>query len=566
MNSFVRRCLLSAALCALVAAPASAQDTSSRQEVRPAVASNWGDTGLWFVPTAEVLRPGGWAFAAYRTELDFRQGSTDVAYYPGALAIGAGPRTEIFGAVRAVTSIDRDARPLFAPVTTPTGGIVNEYPFVREQWTGNNFGDTYVGTKINLLSEHRRQPFAMAVRGTVKLPTAGEDNVGTGQFDYFGDAVFSKEANRAVEFAGFAGYAFRGDPAGVSLSDGFRWGFGAAFGARSVLRFTTELHGEIPVNETVLVSPGAIVGTDGSVSPILTDLDSRVNLAAGVTWQHPSGMLLGVGMNYRLGIEGQSAVGLQLRLGFHSGVRIFTPPPPEPPAPRRVEATPEPAPAAPIAKVPEPEAPASRPLPAPPANRLPTVRAECEPCRVEVGQMVTVRATGQDPDGDALRARWTAPTGAITDPQATLTQWRAQTAPGKVVLRVTADDGRGGTASDTVTIEVVPLRVLADVQFGLDSSTLRPDALKTLTAALKALNDLPSMRLQIEGYASPEGSPEYNKALSERRARAVRDYLTSRGIAASRLTIAAYGEERLKYDDSQEASRALNRRAALIIE
>jgi outer membrane protein OmpA-like peptidoglycan-associated protein len=565
MNSFVCRSFLPAVLCALVAVQVSAQDTTSREEVRPAVTSFWGDTGLWFVPTAEVLRPGGWAFGAYRTELDFRQGSTDVAYYPGTLAIGAGPRTEIFGAVRAVTSIDRDARPLFAPVTTPTGGIVNEYPFVREQWTGNNFGDAYVGTKINILSEHRRQPFAMAVRGTVKLPTAGEDNVGTGQFDYFGDAVFSKEVNDSVEFAGFSGYAFRGDPGGVSLSDGFRWGFGAAFGTRARLRFTTELHGEIPVNETVLVSPGAIVGTDGSVSPILTNLDSRVNAAAGVTWQHPSGMLLGIGMNYRLGIEGESAVGLQLRLGFHSGVRIFTPPPPVPPAPRLVEATPAPAPA-PVEKVPEPEAPVSRPLPAPPANRVPTVRAECEPCRVEVGQMVTVRATGQDPDGDALRARWTAPTGALTDPQATMTQWRAQTAPGKVVLRVTADDGRGGTASDSVTIEVVPLRVLADVQFALDSSTLRPDALRTLTAALKALNDLPSMRLQIEGYASPEGSAEYNKALSERRAIAVRNYLTSRGIAASRLTITAYGEERLRYDDSQEATRALNRRAALIIE
>ena len=180
--------------------------------------------------------------------------------------------------------------------------------------------------------------------------------------------------------------------------------------------------------------------------------------------------------------------------------------------------------------------------------------------------MLTLRATGQDPDGDALRARWTAPTGAITDPQATLTQWRAQTAPGKVVVRVTAEDGRGGTASDSVTIEVIPLRVLADVQFNLDSATLRPDALKTLTAALKALNDSPTMRLQIEGYASPEGSPQYNQALSARRAQAVRDYLTSRGIAASRLSIAAYGEERLKYDDSQEATRALNRRAALIIE
>ena len=129
--------------------------------------------------------------------------------------------------------------------------------------------------------------------------------------------------------------------------------------------------------------------------------------------------------------------------------------------------------------------------------------------------------------------------------------------------------GRGrsrGTASDTVTIEVVPLRVLADVQFGLDSSELRPDALRTLTTALKALNDTPAMRLQIEGYASPEGSPAYNRALGERRARAVRDYLTKRGIAPARLTITSYGEERLKYDSSQDATQALNRRAALIIE
>jgi outer membrane protein OmpA-like peptidoglycan-associated protein len=565
--SFVPRALVSALLCVLVTVQASAQDTSGRQEVRPAITSFWGDTGLWFVPTAEVLKPGGWAFGAYRTELDFKQGSTDVAYYPGTLAVGAGNRAEIFGAVRAVTSIDRDTRPLFAPANTPIGGVVNEYPFVREQWTGNNFGDIYVGTKVNLLSEHRRHPFAMAVRGTVKLPTAGEDNVGTGQFDYFGDAVFSKEINQGVELAGFGGYAFRGDPTGVSLSDGFRWGFGAAFGARSSLRFTTELHGEMPVNETVLVSRGTIVGTDGSISPILTELDSRVNVAAGVTWQHPNGMLLGIGMNYRLGIEGQSAVGLQLRLGFHSGVRIFSPPP-VPPAPRRVEAAPAPVPEpAPVAAVPEPEAPVSRPLPVPPPpNRPPTVRAQCDPCQVEVGRSVTLRATSQDPDGDNVRSFWTIPLGAISDAQAATTQWRAETSPGKVVLTLTAEDGRGGKATDTVTIDVVALRVLADVQFGLDSSVLRPDALRTLTVALKALNDSPSMRLQIEGYASPEGSATHNKALSERRALAVRNYLTSRGIAASRLTVASYGEERLKYDTSQEATRALNRRAALIVE
>jgi peptidoglycan-associated lipoprotein len=194
------------------------------------------------------------------------------------------------------------------------------------------------------------------------------------------------------------------------------------------------------------------------------------------------------------------------------------------------------------------------------------VRAQCDPCRVEVGQTVTLRATTQDPDGDNVRAFWTIPLGSITDSRATTTQWRAETSPGKVVLTVTADDGRGGTASDTVTIDVAALRVLADVQFALDSSELRPDALRTLTVALKTLNDSPSISLHIEGYASPEGSPEYNKALGERRARAVRDYLTQRGIAASRLTITSYGEERLKYDSSQEATRALNRRAALIID
>jgi outer membrane protein OmpA-like peptidoglycan-associated protein len=540
----------------MIGGPAFAQDTSSTQEVRPAITSFWGDTGLWFVPTAEVLKKRGWSFGAYRTELDFKEGSTDAVFYPATFAIGAGDRTELFGALRAVTAIDRDTRPIFAPASASQAGVVNEYPRVREGWTGSDIGDLYAGAKINLLSEHRRQPMAMAFRGTVKLPTAGSE-VGTGQFDYFADLVASKEVNRRIELAGFGGYAFRGDPGGIHVSDGVRWGVGAAFGARSSLRFTTELHGEVPSND-VVIAPGALIALDGSISPAVTEVESPVNAAAGVTWQHPSGVLLGVGLNYRFGIEGRSGVGLQLRIGFHSGVRIFVAPAPLPAAPApRVEA-PAPAPA-PVVEAP-------KPAPVPPPNRPPTVRAECDPCRVEVGQTVTVRATSQDPDGDAVNARWSVSAGTIADSRAATTQWRAQTAPGKVVLTVTAEDGRGGTASAAVTIEVAPLRVLADVQFDLDKSVLRPDAIGVLTTALKQLNDVPTITLHIEGYTSPEGSTEYNKALGERRAMAVRDYLTSRGIAASRLTVTSYGEERLKYDTSQEATRALNRRAALIID
>ena len=539
----------------LVGGQAWAQDTS-KDDVRPAITSYWGDTGLWFIPTAEVIKSRGWAFGVYRTEVDFKQGASDATFYPATFAVGVGSRTELFGAFRAVTQIDRDTRPLFAPATTSESGLVNDYPLVRTNWTGSEFGDAYVGAKFNVMSAQRQQPLALAFRGTVKLPTAGEDTVGTGQFDYVADLVLSKEISSRVELAGFGGYILRGDPTGVSLSDGMRWGVGAGFGARSSIRFTSELHGEIPADDVVLTAR-SLVGDDGSVSPIITDVESPVNAALGVTWQHPNGMLLGIGTSYRFGIEDRSGWGLQLRLGFHPGVRIFRAPPPVPPAPApRVEATPPPPP--PVVAAPKP--------PPPPANRPPTVRAQCDPCLVEVGQSLTLRATSQDPDGDTVNARWTVPAGTIADTRATMTQWRAQTTPGKVVLTVTAEDGRGGTASDSVTVEVAALRVLADVLFDLDKSVLRPEAMKTLTTALKTLNDAPTLSLHIEGYASPEGTAEYNKALSEKRALAVRDYLTSHGIAASRLTITSYGEERLKYDSSQEATRALNRRAALIVD
>jgi outer membrane protein OmpA-like peptidoglycan-associated protein len=179
--------------------------------------------------------------------------------------------------------------------------------------------------------------------------------------------------------------------------------------------------------------------------------------------------------------------------------------------------------------------------------------------------MVTLRAIGQDPDGDALSPRWSVSSGTMADSQAMTTHWRATGEPGTVAFTVTAEDGRGGSSSDTITVEVVraPPRVLADVQFDLDRYALRPDALAVLTTALKALNEAPSLRLHIEGHASEEGSGEYNRVLGDKRARAVRDYLISNGIDASRLTVVSYGEEHLKY--VQEGNRDLNRRVALIV-
>ena len=282
--------------------------------------------------------------------------------------------------------------------------------------------------KINLMSEYRRQPMALALRGTIKLPTASTDNVGSGEFDYFADLVASKEISQFVELSAYGGYVWRGNPEDMSLTDGERWGVGAAFGSRSALRFTTELYGELPADEGVVTNAGTLVATDGSIAPTRSPMDSAFTAAAGLTWQHPSGVLVGIGGTYAFGVEGRNA-GLQLRLGFHSGTRVFTPPPPLPPRPARVRfpvvevaADPPPAPVV--------EAPRPAPPPLPPANRPPTVRAQCDPCRVEVGQSLTLRATSPDPDNAHHSHALGGSAGTIADPLAATTQWRAQTRTG----------------------------------------------------------------------------------------------------------------------------------------
>jgi peptidoglycan-associated lipoprotein len=197
------------------------------------------------------------------------------------------------------------------------------------------------------------------------------------------------------------------------------------------------------------------------------------------------------------------------------------------------------------------------------------VRATCDPCTVEIGKTATVTADAQDPDGDPLTYQWTAPAGTLTSPTSRQTPWTAPQQEGPVPFTVTVNDGKGGTASANVTIQVTrPVQkqyTFEDVHFEFDRYTLRPDALQILDGAVAAMQEDATLRLTIEGHTCNIGTAEYNLALGERRATAVRDYLVSRGIAADRLTTVSYGEERPKYDNSREETRRLNRRAALVV-
>jgi outer membrane protein OmpA-like peptidoglycan-associated protein len=82
-----------------------------------------------------------------------------------------------------------------------------------------------------------------------------------------------------------------------------------------------------------------------------------------------------------------------------------------------------------------------------------------------------------------------------------------------------------------------------DVHFDFDKSTLKPGARTILKRNIQLLKDNPNAHVRIAGYTSASGTEEYNQKLSERRAKAVEEYLISEGIIApDRLTMIGYGE------------------------
>jgi len=212
------------------------------------------------------------------------------------------------------------------------------------------------------------------------------------------------------------------------------------------------------------------------------------------------------------------------------------------------------------------------PPPAPAAaapNRNPTftVNATCNPCIVEPGQTSNLTATATDPDGDPITYQWTAPQGTFNNPNAANTIWTAPNQVGNVPATVTARDNRAGTATSSVTIQVVRRETIMfeDVHFDFDRFNLRPDAIKILDDAVTRLQANPGLNVTIEGHCDSIGTAEYNLALGERRSNSVRDYLVSRGIGANRLRTVSYGEERPIADNGTAAGRAMNRRAHLAV-
>jgi len=102
--------------------------------------------------------------------------------------------------------------------------------------------------------------------------------------------------------------------------------------------------------------------------------------------------------------------------------------------------------------------------------------------------------------------------------------------------------------------------VLKNIFFDFDKATLRPESTNELQRLTKLLNDVPTLKIEISGHTDSKGANDYNKTLSDNRAKAVVDYLIKAGIASNRLVYKGYGEEQPISTNDTEEGRQLNRR------
>ena len=101
--------------------------------------------------------------------------------------------------------------------------------------------------------------------------------------------------------------------------------------------------------------------------------------------------------------------------------------------------------------------------------------------------------------------------------------------------------------------------------FEYDSVVLTPEATRVLDQQAAWLKQYPDVIVTIEGHTDERGTREYNLALGDRRANAVRNYLVALEISPQRILTISYGEERPAEPGHDEAAWARNRRAVTVV-
>jgi peptidoglycan-associated lipoprotein len=212
-------------------------------------------------------------------------------------------------------------------------------------------------------------------------------------------------------------------------------------------------------------------------------------------------------------------------------------------------------------------APAPPPPPPPPA--APTASLSASPDTIQLGQSSTLTWQTQNATDIALDGNNVNPNGSqrVSPTQST-------------TYRLVAK-GAGGTQEATARVTVTPppapppfqpsatdeelfSRNVRDIFFDYDKYDIRPDQQAALQADVQFLAQHPTMHFTIEGHCDERGSTEYNLALGDNRASAVKNALIQAGVGADRIRTISYGKEKPFCTESNEQCWQQNRRGHFV--
>jgi peptidoglycan-associated lipoprotein len=120
-------------------------------------------------------------------------------------------------------------------------------------------------------------------------------------------------------------------------------------------------------------------------------------------------------------------------------------------------------------------------------------------------------------------------------------------------------------STDNATLEQMFLKEMQDAYFDLDKADIRSDASAALGKSADFLRNHPQIKVVVEGHCDERGSTEYNLALGDRRAAAVKQYMVSLGIGADRISTVSYGKEKPFCMESNESCWQQNRRGHFVM-
>jgi peptidoglycan-associated lipoprotein len=211
------------------------------------------------------------------------------------------------------------------------------------------------------------------------------------------------------------------------------------------------------------------------------------------------------------------------------------------------------------------------PPPPPPAPPAPTASISVNPTTVQSGQSAsltwqTTNATDVSIDGigavQANGSQSVSPTDSTTYHLVAKGAGGTQEATAR--LTVTPPPPPPPPPAPSVTDEDLFNQNIKDIYFDYDKSEIRADQQASLGADVTFLSQHTNMSFTIEGHCDERGSTEYNLALGDQRASAVKNALTAAGVDASRIKTISYGKEKPFCTESNEACWQQNRRGHFV--